>query len=151
MTVDVAAEHDALMECLQRHSERLAAEGRDPVGIYDSAPDDPPTDAAGRVLPHVILWGHIGQAIPYSQRGVTWAGNGEVDWRPQLTLVAGLPFWVLDCVPVVRAALAEFRTATGEVLIEQLEGGPRTPTKDPDESDTPRYFAVLPLGVLLAS
>jgi len=151
MAIDIAAEHARLLACLRQMADDRATMGYDPVSIYDSSvPDRPPVDSARRVKPYIVLWGDIGRDVPYGERSVTHAGTTDVDWQPQLTLAAGLPTWVLGLVPLARDTIAAFNTSSQAYLMEE-DGGPRRPTKDPDESDTPRYYSVLPLRTFLSS
>lgn len=152
--VDVAAEHDKLLACLQQIADDRAAAGDDPITVYDSdVPTSPPTDADRRVLPYVVLWPSIGVDVPPTEQAVTHTTTDTGDgllWTPQATVAAGRPSWVLGAVGLVREALAAYTTTAGHPLVEDT-GGPRTPVKDPDESDTPRWFVVLPLRGLLPS
>lgn len=147
--ISLAAEHEKLVACLEQLAEERTAAGLPTVAVFDGdVPDDLETDDAGRVLPYVVVWGSVGAPVRSDERTVLWAGSGDLDWTPQVTVAAGLPVWVIDAMDLVRDAVAAHATESGQPLVEQ-DGGPRTPIRDPDDSRGTRFYAVLPLRAWL--
>lgn len=111
------------------------------VGVYD---DDPgtnlPADAAGRVLPYVIVWPAVGYR-PEAARSIAVAPGPELEWPMQTTIASGDRLWTLDAIGLVRAKLEGHVLVPGAgPLLEEPGQAEIQPDRD---TSPPRHYAAL--------